>query len=167
MANSKENGLESLLKEGIITQQEFNHLSQKRKSVLDKKQLNIPFCVYTLLLPLIAFLLFVISNRYGKSCADDCYRPYGSISDTITSIIQYTYCSLAFINIILYLLKGFKQNLLNGISVFFNISLCCYSAMLAENGWAFLIFMMGGFVVAILHFVIWCIIFSRLIRYFW
>lgn len=142
------------IKRSSIVQEEYKTLSPK-KNILDKKRLNPPFCLYTLLLPFISYLIFIIFGICGQTCRNN---------DLVIDIIYVIYGFLIYLNIVLFL-KGHNQYMLNGIAVFCNIAMCLFFAISTHSAIGFFILLMGGFIGALLYIIIWFIMLQRWQRY--
>ena len=124
-------------------------MSSKTKSILDTASMNIPFCVYSLLLPFVKFLFEIINTNF-------------SFSNNCQYLI---YIFFAICSIFLCIKEGFNQNALNYITLFFDICISV-SGLMTKSYWFFIMIDMGGFILVVIHFIVWCILLSRLIRWY-
>lgn len=163
MKQTKKNRLEKFLKSKEYEQTLQELKMSKNMNIKEFTMMNFYFCIYTLVFPVLSFLLLYLNWNYGVSCGDAC----NVHSYTIHYIIQSLFVGMGILNIILYILC--KDNLHNkGVcvgGVICNCILNFYNFLLAIEGWFFIIVMIPAAITLPIQFVLlWYIFFKEFLQ---
>lgn len=121
------------------------------------------FCIYTLLVPLIAYLLTGLNDEFGVTCADGCKVH----SYTIYHFIQFSFLGICVLNIFLCIIaKKWLKNLGTCVgAIIFNCIFCLYMALLSINAWNFMLIMFPAIVTVPIQFTLLrYVLFKELLR---
>ena len=159
MKQTKKDTLEKFLKPKEYKQilRELN--ISKNTNTEEFTMMNFYFCIYSLIFPVLSFLLSYLNWNYGVSCGDGC-KVY---SYTIHYIIQTLFVGMSILNVVLYILcKNTLHNKGVCISgVICNCILNFYNFLLAINGWFFIIVMFPAAVTVPIQIILLWYVFLR------
>ncbi len=106
---------------------------KKSKIMNGNKIIPVTFCIYTLLVPLIAFLMTCLYDMSGVTCTDAC-KVY---PDSTYHLIKFSFLCICVLNIFLFIIaKKWLKNLEICIwAIILNCVFCLYAALLSIDGW--------------------------------
>lgn len=124
---------------------------------MNKRQINKIYGIYSLLLPILIIGLFFVFFSYGTSQGDVTVKPYGLLSDIITSVVTFIFLPILFITQIVLFVKSYKKNVfmtvLNSLMLLANVLLCVQFVLAV----IFLWFLIITFVYEFVYVIIWIV----------
>ena len=117
------------------------------------------YILYSLIVPIFYILMVPINYMFGISAGDVLSRPYGKISDIITSIIVFLYIAMGIGNIVLFCLNDQKKNIKNILMLIANTILGYFMLGAAFTAWVLMGlvigFIAGGFLIVIGYLILY------------
>ena len=114
---------------------------------------NKTYIIYSLFIPFIWVLLFIININFGVFLADNASRPLGQYSDYITTTVKTFYLIFGIIHIILYFINFKNRSLKNTFMLLLNLffGFCSFAAsfMAIFLLSVIILIMLGGFLLII------------------
>ena len=148
--------------EKLLKPHEYKQILQGLKMSKNTEEftmMNVYFCIYSLIFPILSFVLAFLNLEYGVSCGDGC----SVHSYTVHYVIQTLFIGMGILNIILFLLC---KNSLNNKGVCITAIICncllnLYMFVLSIWGW-FILFVIWPAIITIpLQFILLWYIFLR------
>ena len=163
MKQKKEDELKTLLKPKGYKQILQGLKENKNMNTKEFTMMNFYFCIYSLIFPVLSFLLYYLNWKYGVSCGDGCTV----YSYAIHYIIQSLFIGMGILNFILYILC--KNNLHDkGVcksGVICNCILNFYNFLMATNEFFLIIIMLpAAFTIPIQFILLWYIFFREFLQ---